>query len=271
VNFPGNLTTNRTSMSSANPAQQLRARGIYVDYITDELRDILTCLAGGSTGPNCGVEGANTALEIIPFYDVQMTWLGRWNESPVNYPISVSNDEAIKTNNTHDRGYARLTSGSGPSDINFKVNRGNLGLTGSDPIDPTYLASLRQYPLYAQAVVEAPPPIVSGYHVNGTITSQVAGVKASDVQIQALNGAQCNRTNTGYECIVPFGASNPRLTVNNYFKRSTELSACSPILTVNGTYHSGSDPTQSWTRFNLPTWGDFYNADIYIKTGITCP
>jgi len=270
VHFPGSQTTNRTSMTEGvNPVQQLRARGVYVDYITDELRTIIDCMAT-DTGPNCGVEGANSALEVIPFFDVQLTWLGRWNEAPVNYPISVSNDEAIKTNNTHDRGRARLTGGSGPSDINFKVNSGNLGLTGSDPIDPTYISNLKQYPLYAQAIVDAPPPLVTGYIVKGSITSEVAGVKASDVQIQAINGAQCNRTNTGYECIVPFTASNPRLTVNNYFKRNTELVACSNILSINGTTHSGTDPTQSWTRFNLPQWGDIYSANIVIKAGVMC-
>ncbi len=49
-----------------------------------------------ASGPTCGVKGANTALEVVPFFDVQLTWLGRWNETPVNLPISVSNDEAIK-------------------------------------------------------------------------------------------------------------------------------------------------------------------------------
>ena len=271
VIFPGSQTTNRTTMDSSNAEQQLRSRGIYVDYLSDELRTIIDCLDDGDTGPACGVEGANSALEVIPFFDVQLTWLGRWAEIPVNEPISVTNDEAIQTNNTHDRGRAELTTGSGSSDIAFTVNSGNLGLTGSDPIDPNYAAMLEDYPLYAEAILDEPPPVVSGYIVNGTITSQVPGVKASDVEIAAFNGAQCNRTNTGFECIVPYSASNPRLTVDNYFKRNTNLLACSDVMVVNGTEHSGSDITQNWTRFNLPQSGNIYNADIYIKSGLDCP
>jgi hypothetical protein len=235
------------------------------------LRTIISCLDGGGTGEACGVGGSNSALEVLPFFDVQLTWLGRWTESPVNAPVSVSNDEAIQTGNTHDRGKARLTTGSGSSDITFKVNRGNLGLTGSDPIDGTYTANLRQYPLYALAVVAAPPPVVTGYNVNGTITSNVAGVKASDVVIAASNGAVCNRTNTGFECVVPYAGGSPRITVNNYFKRNKNLVACSGILSINGTNHSGSTVADNWTRFNLPQTGTITNANIYIKEGLSCP
>lgn len=269
VLFPGAKTTNRTTMSVGAPTQQLRARGIYADYITDELRTIIDCLDKGGTGQSCGVGVSNSALEIIPFYDVQLTWLGRWAETPVNFPISVTNDEAIKTGNTHDRGKATLTSGSGSSNIDFVVNRGNLGLTGSDPIDPTFTSALKNYRLHALADVAAAPPTSTGFLVKGTITSEVPGVKASDVEIQAINGAQCNRTLTGFECVVPFNASNPRLTVRNYFKNNKDLVACSTVLTINGTEHSGSDISQNWTRFNLPL-ANVNNANIVIKEGISC-
>ena len=249
----------------------MRSRGIYVDYITDQLRTIIGCLDAGGTGQACGVGASNSALEILPFFDVQLTWLGRWTESPVNAPISVSNDAAIATGNTHDRGKAKLTTGSGNSDITFKVNSGNLGLTGSDPIDGTYNANVKQYPLYALAVVAAPPPVVTGYNVNGTITSNVGGVKASDVVIAASGGTTaCNRTLTGFQCVVPFSGSDPRLTVSNYFKKNTTLVACSTTLT-NGNLHTGTVVADNYTRFDLPQTGNILSANIYIKSGTTCP
>lgn len=269
VLFPGAKTTNRTTMSSAAPTQQLRARGVYADYITSELRNIIDCLDDGGTGQTCGVGGSNSALEIIPFYDVQLTWLGRWAEAPVNLPISVTNDEAIQTGNTHDRGKAALTTGSGSSNIDFAVNRGNLGLTGSDPIDPTYTPALKTYRLHALAVVAAAPPPSTGFLVKGSITSEVAGVKASDVVIQAGTGAQCNRVLTGYECVVSTTATSPRMTVNNYFKRNRDLVACSSVLGINGTAHSGSDILLNWTRFNLPK-SNVTGANIVIKEGTSC-
>ena len=274
VAFPGSKITNRTPLSTFVPAsspQQLRSRGIYIDYLSDELRTIISCLDSGKTGQACGVGASNSALEVIPFFDVQLTWLGRWNEYQVNVPISVSNDAAIATGNTHDRGKARLTSGSGNSDITFKVNRGNLGLTGSDPIDTTYNANLRQYPLYALAVVAAPPPVVTGWNVSGTITSNVPGVKASDVVIAFSGGTTaCNRTLTGFECVVPFSGSGPTLTVSNYFKNSnTTLVACSATL-PNGNPHTGTVVADNYTRFDLPQTGNITTANIYIKSG-SCP
>jgi hypothetical protein len=217
------------------------------------------------------VEGANTALEIIPFYDVQLTWLGRWNETPTNFPFNVSNDQAIQTGNTHDRGMATLE-GFGTSTINVEVNRGNLGLTGSDPIDPTYSANLLDYDMYALGD-STPDPVPTGYIVRGSITSQVPGVKASDVEITASNDVQCDRTNTGYECIVPSTANNPRLTISNYFKNTKNIVGCSDTLAINGEAHSGSSITGNWTRFNLPVpvTGDISNANIYITVGTSCP
>jgi hypothetical protein len=126
--------------------------------------------------------------------------------------------------------------------------------------------------MYALAVVAAPPPVVAGYNVNGTITSNVAGVKASDVVIEASNGAVCNRTLTGFECVVPYASgSPPRMTVDNYFKRNKDLVACSGLLEINGTAHSGTTVADNWTRFNLPQTGNITNANIYIKEGIDCP
>ena len=49
--------------------------------MTDELREIINCLDGGASGPAPALIGANSALEVIPFYDVQLTWLGRWTKA----------------------------------------------------------------------------------------------------------------------------------------------------------------------------------------------
>jgi hypothetical protein len=230
--------------------------------MSDELRARINCLDLGGTGDSCDVPGVTTAMEIIPFYDVQLTWLARWNETPNNIPIDVSN-EAIANDNLHSRGVAVLGSGFGYSTINSAAHGGNLGLTGTDPIDPRYGAQLESYNMYALAVDFTTPPPLSSIKISGTISSAVAGVKAADAEIFG-DGAQCDRTNTGFECVLEVGAINPRLTVNNYFKRNTVLVACSTVLAVNGTEHSGSDRAQNWTRFNLPNTSNSA-AHIVIK------
>ncbi|MEJ8567619.1 type IV pilus modification PilV family protein [Elongatibacter sediminis] len=262
VTFPASQQQNATTMSSSRANQQLRNRGIYIDYMSDVLRDIVSCMDDGGSGSECGVEGANSPLEVIPFYDVQLTWLARWTETPNNNPVDVTN-EAVRDNNTHSRGFADLTSGYGYSEINAESHRGNLGLTATDPIDPWYAGNLRDYDMYALAATSTPPPPTSGFDVSGSILSAVGGVKAADVEIE-VSEAQCDRTSVGFECVVPTGANNPRIKVYNYFKRNKILVACSDTLVIQGTNHSGSDPTQNWTRFTLPK-SDVSGADIVIK------
>ncbi|MBT8047299.1 MAG: prepilin-type N-terminal cleavage/methylation domain-containing protein [Xanthomonadales bacterium] len=263
VIFPASTLANPTNFASSGTIeQQLRARGIYLDYLSDTLRTRINCLDAGGTGDDCEVPDVNSALEIIPFYDVQLTWLSRWNETPNNNPIDVTN-EAIADDNSHDRGIATLQLGFGFSTISSAVHTGNLGLTGTDPIDPWYTSEEESYNLYALAQDFSTPPPLSGIIVSGSITSAIPGVKAADVEIEA-SGAACDRTNTGYECVIEAEAVNPRLKVSNYFKPNQVLVACAAGLTVHGTEHSGTNRENNWTRFDLPDQ-QLLDANIVIK------
>ena len=260
VTFPASTPATATIMQDGvNTQQQLRSRGIYIDYMSDELRSRINCLELGGSGDGCEVPNVTTALEIIPFYDVQLTWLARWTESPSNNPIDVTN-EAIADNNLHSRGYATLQ-GYGTSTVESEVHKGNLGLTGTDPIDPQYTADLRDYPLHALALQESSPPPTTSVRIVGSITSAVPGVKAADVEIEAT-GAQCDRTSVGFECVLLVGATSPRLKIFNYAKQNKTLLGCS----VNGnlSIHGSETGSNPWTRFNLPLTQTL-DADIVIR------
>ena len=233
--------------------------------MTDALREKINCLEDNNgDGVFCQVPNVTTAMEIIPFYDVQLTWLARWNETPNNLPVDVTN-EAIADNNAHDRGVASMQAPVGTSTVTSSVHTGNLGLTGTDPTDPWYTADEESYYLYVDVDVDNPPPALSGVIISGNITSVVPGLKASDVEIEAT-GAQCDRTNTGYECNLEIGANNPRIKIYNYFRMNRILLACSPVLRVHGTEHlsSGTSAADNWTRFWFPRTSTS-GADIVIK------
>lgn len=268
VEFPASTEDDPTVFSNyGTTEQQLRSRGIYIDYMTDVLRGRITCLEDDSkTGADCDVPDVTSPLEIIPFYDVQLTQLARWNESPENNPVDVTNESV--DNRGYSRGWATLETGYGSPVITSATHTGNLGLTGTDPIDPWYLLNEEIYSLYALAVDYNAPPPVSLDTVAGTISSAVGGLKASDVSISAA-GAQCDRTNTGFECHLEIGAQNPRLTVSNYEKANKYLIACSDVLEVQGQEHVQSNSSGNWTRFTIPL-GNWPNANIVIKEGSTC-
>jgi type IV pilus modification protein PilV len=267
--FPASTTGAATEMSASGVAeQQLRARGIYVDYMTDELRGRINCLQQpGASGEDCDVPKVSSALEIIPFYDVQLTWLSRWNESPINNPIDVSN-QAIADDNTHSRGVAGVTSGFGYSTISSAAHNGNLGLTGTDPVDPWYTWDEEKFYLYALAVDFTTPPPLSGVVVAGSITSSVGGVRAADVEIVAEE-AQCDRTSTGFECVIESTAKTPTISVFNYYKAGRTLIACSSYMSTLGVEHVATNGNNK-TRFKLPTTASTSVANIVIREGTSC-
>ena len=230
--------------------QQLRSRGIYIDYLEDGLREKIRCLEIGSSAESCGVPNVTSVLEIVPFYDVQLTWLARWTELPEGSPIEVSNDP-IADDNSHSRGYA-VRSGYGFSTINSETHKGNLGLTGTDPIDDLYFSEISHAYLYAVSVGGSGQSL-SNITISGNITSYLNSVKAQDVVITG-DGASCNVANASYTCTLHYPVpSNPRITVSNYFKPNQGMLAISPVLQVNGTEHGSCDSAdQTWTRFNLP-------------------
>jgi hypothetical protein len=239
----------------------LRSRGIYIDYMSDVLRTKITCLDLGGEGEACQTPEVTTSIEIIPFYDVQLTWLARWNEAPNNFPIDVTND-AIEDNNAHGRGIATLEGGAGPWFVTTSIHRGNLGLTGTDPIDSRYGLESTSYPLYAEAGDDGAGPPLSGIIISGEIISSVPGVKAADVEIDA-SGAVCDRTLTGFECNLIVGDGNPRLKIFNDGKGPQVILGCSDVLGTHGVSHV-SIGGENWTRFSLPLVAT-PGADIVLR------
>ena len=268
VVFPASTYGTATEMSAASGVteQQLRSRGVYIDYMSDDLRCKINYFDTGNKSGDCEIPtNVSSSLEIIPFYDVQLTWLARWTETPSNNPVDVTN-QAISNDNAHSRGIAMLTDGFGYSSIDTSVHNGNLGLTGTDPIDPYYRADEEDYFLYAKAVDFGTPPELSGITVAVSILSAVPGLKAADVEIVA-DGAQCNRTNTGFVCIVEFEASKPSLKVSNYDKAGKEVFACSAELDLQPPReHISLNGSGSWTNFSLAVPANVL-TDIVIKEG----
>ena len=257
-----------TVFSTSSPTQQLRSRGIYVDYMNDEVRAIIKCIDEGGTSADCGVKGAQSSLEVLPFFDVQLTWLARWYDSAfTNIPVSVTN-ETIKDNNVHSRGFARMTGNTGSKVLVTEAHTGNQGLTGTVGIDPLFAYQLRKYDLHALVVNGTVPPPTGGATTGGTITSSVGGVKASDVEISATEDTvSCSRTSLGYVCNVPLGINAKWLIVSNYWKQNKILVACSfdPALTVHEAPHTGPTIKDNWTRFNIN--GPSTTANIVIREG----
>jgi len=237
--------------------QQLRSRGVYIDYLSDDLRiaiDCLRILPDDGVAADCDndsiqfdVNGSTNVLEIIPFFDVQLTWLNRWSESPANQPVDTTN-EPVLTDNAHSRGIASNTVGSGSATVTATGHAGNLGLTDTDPVDPGFSSQLRSASLVVNALTGNPPPVVGNVIIRGGITSGVPGLRATDIQIVGTN-ANCNRLPDGFACEFSSSVSDVTLKIYNYKKQSLVLAACSATLSQ---VSSGTDATgRGFTYFSL--------------------
>jgi prepilin-type N-terminal cleavage/methylation domain-containing protein len=234
--FPGS-TSIPTALGVST--QQLRSRGIYIDYMSDDLRaavDCLRVLADSGEASDCDNDtvqfdknASMNPLEYLPFFDVQLTWLNRWSENPLNQPIDTTN-EPVLTDNAHSRGIASNTVGSGDAIVSATGHMGNLGLTDTDPIDPGFAGELRGANLVVSALNGLPPAPPGTMIIRGVISSGVPGLKATDIRVEG-DQASCNRLPDGYICEFSATAENVTLKVFNYKKQTLALAACSPTLT----------------------------------------
>jgi hypothetical protein len=250
----GTYTSLPTPLGS--DTQQLRARGIYLDYMTIEVSDRIDACADSDEATLCEIPDFTTKLEIYPFFEVQLTKLATWTEFPLNIPVDVTM-EAIQSNNGHSRGRAdRQVNGEGPTKGQFAIHKGNVGIAATDPIrtnDPQAAVLLDMN----IETVAGDPMGFDGFTITGDILSGVGGVRATDVEV-SFSEAQCGRTPTGFKCVVANLASGPTLTVSNYFKTNKNLYACSDVL-------SGPSSSGSSTTFNLPVGLELLTADIVIE------
>lgn len=271
--FPGSTTIPTTLGAST---QQLRSRGIYIDYMSDDLRAAIDCLRilpDTGEASDCDNDtirfdknASKNPLEYLPFFDVQLTWLNRWSESPLNQPIDTTN-EPVLTDNAHSRGVASNTVGSGNSIVSATGHMGNLGLTDTDPIDLGFAGELRSADLLVSALNELPPPSPGSIIIGGLISSGVPGLKATDIQVEG-DQASCNRLPDGYICEFSGAAEGVKLKVFNYKKQTLSLAACSPTLTklLGGVDADG----RGFAFFDLsPALDGAASHDISIQEG-TC-
>jgi Tfp pilus assembly protein PilV len=254
--------------------QQLRDRGIYISYVRNDLQSVMSCVAGGTAVEDCESNdvkldqtGSSNILEILPFFDLQLTFLSRWNEKPINNPVDTTN-ETIVTGNLHSRGVAFPGGRQGPSLVSAKGNPGNQGLTDTDPIEPNFritTATITVESLAGDDPWDPALPVVSG-----TITSSVGGIlDVTTVVIDNVVDASCDRTPDGFSCLIT--GPSPQITLGG-FGRDTkddvvDRVGCSTTLTKLNESFSDINP---WVIFSLAGASEEVLHNINIAKAFVC-
>lgn len=206
-------------------SQQMRSRGIYLDQLGPEAQAIVDCIAGNGPAGCYVPEGINDVREVLPFYDVQTTWLAWWVSEPAGTPVSVTNEE-VKDNNVHSKGLAVLENPSAPPetiDITTSIKRGNTGLTVTDPItvlEETNDDATAEHLLFLDVSGgdDGTEPPVTGYTWSGIFVSGVNKVDASSATVTPGGSTFCSRSGTALSCATTLGLPGS-LTISGYTKK----------------------------------------------------
>ena len=235
--------------------QQLRNRGIYFAYIRNDLQSVITCLNGGGSAADCTSNdvildqtGSTNVLELLPFFDLRLTLLSRWNEVPINNPVDTTN-QPIASGNTHSRGVASSGSRQGTSLVSAKGHPGNIGLTDTDPIEPNFTTTAGTITVANTVGDPAFDPTFTV--ITGDITQSVGGgLNAADVYIDSVTDMICDRTNTGFQCAIT--GSSPSFKIAGWGKPTpsgtTDRIACSSGLTKTSENFTDINP---WAIFSF--------------------
>lgn len=275
---PTELPTWTDLDADADEIQQLRSRGIYIDYLSQDLRAFIDCLQAGGDKDSCEVEGSDVildrtgsenVLELLPFFDVQRTFLDRWTETPANSPVDASNEE-LADNNAHSRGVVSEDAVGG-SDVSAASHRGNLGFTDTQPIDPEFMSYVTEADLNVQSLGGGSTPVPPGsVAISGTLTETVSG--SPTIAISQGGDAVCNRTVAGFDCFVPPLSTTATLTVSGYDhpNGATFRWACGAGLVKLSQIPNGEN-TQAVFQLTGLVAGNTYNIVIYEADSDPCP
>ncbi len=246
----GDLTLGYTNLPTSTGAafQQLRSRSIYIDNLSSDLRGVINCIEEKTPEQliaDPGIcdqgdvkldkTGSANILELIPFFEIQTTFLNDWHKKGGGREFTLTNQTVTSSDAngpTHSRGKAENpTDGSDMSQT--YVNRGVTGVTSSDPIDPinnVLPLGSGWPPGDIEVIVGVSSTPLDGRVITGTLSSEVPGLKAANVRISATN-AICNYITTSglFTCFIPTSptGNTVTLTVSGFDKPPKAIYLCS--------------------------------------------
>jgi type II secretory pathway pseudopilin PulG len=279
LNFDGNCDPKDGNCQSPptlldETDRQYRSRGVYTDVINAALDANLTnCFDNQGVRnqvgpPDCTITDANQPIEVLPFFDVQVTQLARWRETEQADPIDVSNEEI--SNNGYSRGLATLAgSKDGDSIEHSTIEKGNVGLISITPIREGGDTEENYSEANLFAVAGDGGAVAPGITVSGTISN----AKQTGNAVPSVTGAGANCTrpdNTTFVCVLDaVSVDAPTITISNYYKLNTNLIACTADLTYVS-HVNGTSLESNRTVYLLPP-GGAVNVVITIVLGTSCP
>lgn len=263
LTLPGDAQNNAIPLPRATDSadfDQQVSRALYTDYVNSDLQAALNCL-GQNYDASCAPPGVTTPLEVLPFYEVQTTWLSFWRDNVDGKPVFITN-ETLKTDNTHSRGMAELTTSSSDTiRAETYLNRGNVGLTSTDPIEDNYNLNLEYYELFIDANGGGGGASLYPYGVSGTM-SGTGGIKTADARFVPSEGVYCTHDASTFKCSYDENAVSPSFRIEGYKPNNKDAWVCDTTGTLSPI---NQQPTLGTVEFNLSGIGFNMVTDIHLS------
>jgi type IV pilus modification protein PilV len=206
--------------------EQLTARAIYVDPISEKALEGLDCIVNEDTESNECLRFVNrTKLELVPFFAINLTQLTGWDSMNTN----VARMTLADLGNPFSRGLAKPES-NGLTRVFAAPVGSNSGLTIQVPPNPEVRSASRRDDLYVATVAGTPPSLAPSVTFVVEVDRNVPTASNQDEvnpQLTASNGASnCRITRTQgkkvtWRCDLSF-SGNGDIRFANYTGRRQE-------------------------------------------------
>lgn len=214
-------------LGNVGVTQPAMSRGIYIDYMTDDLLKKVKCLQADGAGPYadfCNVSKDPTWLEILPFFDVDVTSLANWNKGST--AITVSNSPISDIDSaSFSRGGVAIAQEHWDvlTDVSASIEHSNTGLTDTNPIDPDdEVEATKDMPV--QVIIGGTQP-ATGVLVMGDINAgsnqiNVETVRVEqnppDISCEIITIVEGNSSRKTYLCDLSPVPSNGSVIITDY-------------------------------------------------------
>ncbi|WP_375057060.1 prepilin-type N-terminal cleavage/methylation domain-containing protein [Zobellella sp. DQSA1] len=202
----GNVSPGTTDIGIIPGPRQLMARGIYVDMVSPDYRDIL--LNGVMEG-NADASPENL-LRYAPFYEVDLTLLADWRStdstvaSVTSEPVQTAVDSSQNNYGVYSRGLLDGKQLGGPVTITATIRRSNSGITAFRPLSAFEESDILSSSLEVEVLSTGGLSSVSGqvkclaYRVTGQVVQEekCSGSQFANISV-LLNNQGCAKTTVG--------------------------------------------------------------------------
>ena len=214
-------------LANAGVIKPAMSRGIYVDYMPEDLLKKVKCLqadGGGTYSDFCNILKDPTWMEILPFFDVDLTSLSNWNSGST--AVTVSNSPISDINSTSfSRGVVQIAQSHFDvlTDATASIEHSNSGLTDTNPIDPE--DELEESDDIPVLVLIGGTPPAAGVLVLGDINAGSNQINVETVRVsqdppsvpcEIITIVDGNTSRKTYTCDLSPIPSNGTVTITDY-------------------------------------------------------